>query len=86
MKNVKEITIMAKMRAYCVVEMAGTNLLKCEVFSDDAEGKEQAVKLFQACLAENKCEADDTPDAEYLDDGWYDDGNEYQLFIACSTG
>jgi len=76
---------MAKMNAYCVVEMAGTNVLKCEVFSDDAEGREQAVKLFQTCLSENKCETDSTPNEKYLDEGWYDDANGYQLFLLMST-
>lgn len=75
---------MPKIKAICVVEKCGTNILKCEVFSDDPEGKEQAVKLFQACLAENKRKTDDTPDSEYLDEGYYEDGNEYELFIMSS--
>jgi len=77
---------MARLDTVNVIEICGEGgPTQCFSFTDDAEGKAQAEAAFLDLLRENKVEADETKDQDYLNEGKYDDGAGYLIYLVNST-
>ena len=67
-----------KINAVNVIEYIDDAVSGVTTFSQDDEGKKEAVDHFSACAKENG--ADEKDILTFLEDGWYEQGT-YQVFI-----
>jgi len=76
-----------KLNTVNVIELTnGTDLQAVRAFADNPKGNKRAEKLFRRLIEE--CEPhryDETDFTDFLDEGTYEDGSGYQLFLVHSV-
>lgn len=77
-------TKLSKLATVNVVEMKGGVLFSIRAFRDNPKGNEQAEAVFASLVKANDPSHDDDDIAQMLDDGNYDPGDGYELFLSHS--